>query len=269
MGIRVNTFNGNLYYSRKNDLVIPGRALSIKISMAYNSGQSTIDSGFGYGWQFSYSLYYEKSGDDVLIYRGDGRVDKYLWNGSTFGKPYGVRDTLEEYATDKYRLTTPSGIQTFFDSSAHKHVTSIQEPNGNALTFSYSGSQLTTITDASSRALNLSYSGGRLSTITDPNTTPNRTVQFQYDGNGDLTGITDLEGNTTSYGYSSAHLLTSITDPRSKTATITYVNPNMVSPVTKVSTATTSKSLSYDSGTGTTTVTDVVDAGNQITQYVY
>ncbi|KHD08919.1 hypothetical protein PN36_04680 [Candidatus Thiomargarita nelsonii] len=263
MGIRLNTFNGNLYYSRKNDLVIPGRGLSIKISMAYNSGQSTIDSGFGYGWQFSYSLYYEKSGDDVLIYRGDGRVDKYLWNGSTFVKPYGVRDTLEEYATDKYRLTTPSGIQTFFDSSAHKHVTSIQEPNGNALTFSYSGSQLDTITDASGRSLNLSYNGdNRLTTITDPNPTPNRTVQLQYDGNGDLTGITDLGGNTTNYSYSSGHLLTSITDPRN-TATITYVNPNMVSPVTNLSTATTSKSLSYDSGTNTTTVTDVVNAGRK------
>jgi len=267
MGIQVNSFNGNLYYSR-TDLVIPGRGLSLTIGMAYNSGQSDIDNGFGYGWQFSYNLYYEEDGDDVLIYRGDGRVDKYLWGGSTFGKPQGVRDTLEEYATGKYRLTSPQGIKTFFDNATHKHVTSIQEPNGNTLTFTYSGVQLTTITDTSGRQLNLTYSGGRLTTITDPNTTPNRTIEFQYDGIGNLTSITDLGGNATTYGYS-GHMLTSVTDPRGETATITYATPGTVSAVTNVSTSTTSKSFDYALGSRTTMVTDVVDGGDQVTEYVY
>jgi hypothetical protein len=72
MGIQVNSFTGNLYYTR-TDLIIPGRGLPLVLGMAYNSGQSTLDDGFGYGWQLSYNLYYVKDGNDIIIYRGDGR----------------------------------------------------------------------------------------------------------------------------------------------------------------------------------------------------
>jgi|GEM_PF-1799197 len=38
MGLKVNTFNGNLYYPH-SELTIPGRGLSLAIDLAYNSAQ--------------------------------------------------------------------------------------------------------------------------------------------------------------------------------------------------------------------------------------
>ncbi len=270
MGIQVNTFNGNLYYSR-NDLSIPGRGLSLEITLAYNSGLSNTNNGFGFGWQLSYDTYYKKNGADVTIYRGDGRVDNYVWSSGTssFTRPPGVRDTLEEYQTDQYRLTAPQGTETYFDAPSHKKATRIEDPNGNTVSLAYNASdQLASITDPSGRSLNLSYASGRLSTITDPNTTPNRVIQLAYASFGNLTSITDVGGNTTAYGYSN-HLLTSITDPLGNTATITYENDTIISAVVNVSTATTSKSLVYDTAARTTTVTDVVNGADQVTEYVY
>ena len=48
MGTQVNTFNGNLYYSR-SDLTIPSRGFPLLISLAYNSGLANVDNGFGFG----------------------------------------------------------------------------------------------------------------------------------------------------------------------------------------------------------------------------
>ncbi len=271
METQVNTFNGNLYYSR-TDLTIPGRGLPLEIKLAYNSGQMNIDNGFGSGWDFSYDLHYSQDGNDIIIKRGDGREDKYIRSGDAFIKPLGISDTLEEYVPNQFRVTSPDGIQTFFDSQDHKHVTSIRDTNGNSLTFTYNGSgQLTTITDTSGRQLYLTYTNDHLTTLTDPNTTPNRTMQFQYDGSYNLISITDLGGNTTTYGYS-GNLLNSITDPRGNTATIDYTESSPGSGklvVSNISTDLTSKSFDYDENSRTTTVTDVVENEDQVTRYVY
>jgi len=272
MGLQVNSYSGNLYYSR-TDLVIPGRGLDLVISLAYNSGQALDDGPVGYGWNFSYNIYYEKDGSDVHIYRGDGRVDKYVWSGGAFVQPLGVRDTLEEYAPDQYRLKSPDGVETFFDSSTHKHVTSIQEPNGNALTFGYSGSQLMTITDTVGRQFDLTFDANRLRTITDPNTSPSRTMLLQYDGSGNLISISDLGENTTHYDYSAhGHLLTGVTDPLGNEATIAYTlapsGPGKFV-ASNISTAETSKSFDYDKLGRATTVSDVVDGETRTSRYMY
>ena len=263
MGLEVNTFNGNLYHAR-TDLSIPARSLPLVINLAYNSGQSGIDAGFGYGWQFNHNLYYEEEGDDILIYRGDGRVDRYEWNGTAFTAPDGVRDTLEEYAAGQYRITSPQGIRTFFDAPAHRHVTRFEDPNGNALSLTYSGSLLVAISEAGGRQLTFDYVDDRLTMVVDANTTPVRTVQFQHNAEGNLIGVTDSMGNTTTYTYD-GHLLASVTDPRGNTATITYNGRSVAS----ITTTTTSLAFAYDPNTWTTTVTETVSGGNQVTRYVY
>jgi RHS repeat-associated protein len=267
-----NTFNANMFYPRI-DFVIPGRGLPIEIAMFYNSRDRSVETPYGYGWNFSYNIRYSIQPNwDIEILWGDGRTDLFNEAGGKYYAPPGVNMTLVEYQTDKYLLTTKHGIKYYFNSPIRKAVTKIEDPNGNALTFSYTGDNLTTITDASGRSISLSYTGGKLTTITDPNTTPTRTLTYSYDANGNQVGFTDTLGNTTTYGYNSEHLLTSITDPKGGTTTITYMTP-VGSPdvrrIEKISTPLSERQYDYDTAARKTTVTDILATTTQTTTYTY
>ena len=198
--VRVNTWNGNLFYPVPL-LMIPGRSLSIELSMSYNSRWHDFATSYGYGWQFSYNMFYVRDDNgDIIIIRGDGRSDRFINIGRhsmsltppLFQSPTDVHGTLREYRPGKYVLRSKYGIEYYFDSPIHNRVTKIQEPNGNSLVFTYDADMLlSTITDASGRQVNLTYTDGKLTTITDPNTTPSRSIQFQYDTNDNLISIVD------------------------------------------------------------------------------
>ena len=72
-------------------------------------------------------------------------------------------------------------------------VTTLTEPAGRQLTFSYSGTGL------------------QISQVADP---IGRTVRYSYDGAGRLSSVTDAAGGVTSYIYDPSHRLLTITDPR-------------------------------------------------------
>ena len=266
-GIHVNTWNGNLFHSIPL-LTIPGRGLPIEISMSYNSADhSFTPPRYGYGWQFSYNTYYGKdAGGNITIVWEDGRNDKFTKTDGSFTPPPGIYDTLEEYLSGKYKLTTTHGLEFYFDNPSHGRLTKIEDINGNTMTFSYTGDLLTTIIDAAGRQVNLGYTGSKLTTITDPNPSPSRSIQLQYDANDNLVSITDTEGNTTTYGYDSTHYLTSVTDPRGSATTITYHSSGAVY---GVSTDLTSKSFLYNNVSRITTLTDSVGGEQWITRYTY
>ena len=86
MGLSVNSFSGNLYYSR-TDLFIPGRGLSIDLTFSYNTATTAIDLGYGSGWSMTYSMIYQRDDNKVIIRRGDGRKDVFTFNGSGYVAP--------------------------------------------------------------------------------------------------------------------------------------------------------------------------------------
>ena len=55
--IEVNMCTGNLLLGR-SDLFLPGVGANLDFIFTYNKTRDTIDSGFGYGWDFSYNMYY-------------------------------------------------------------------------------------------------------------------------------------------------------------------------------------------------------------------
>jgi RHS repeat-associated protein len=261
--IRVNTWNGNFFYPI-SVLTIPGRGLSMGISMSYNSGWHNFTSRCGYGWQLSSNMFYIRDENgDIVIVRGDGSSDRYMNNDGTFLSPEDVYDTLREYEPGKYLLQNKYGTAFYFDSPIHKRVTRIQKPNGNALTFAYDSDMLlTNITDASGREVNFTYADDKLTSITD---LQNRQIQFLYDANDNLISITDPLGNTMNYKYDSDHFLTSITDPRGDMTTITYsggVVVNVTGELTK-------RLFSFDTENRITTMTVSTDDGDQITRFFY
>lgn len=227
-GTRIDTWTGNLTYSRQ-DLFIPARTLPINLTMSYNSILRDEDRGFGNGWQLSCDMNYVYSATtgDVVIRYGQGGESKFTWNGSSYTPPIGSQDTLSTYGAG-YLLSTKYGAEYYFDSTFNNKVTTIQNSQGDTLTFSYTGTQLTGITDTHDRNITLEYSSGHLDRIIDPNTTPARTIQNQYDttGNGNLTKVIDPEGGEIVYGYfegaDATYLMNSITDPNKNLFSISY-----------------------------------------------
>jgi len=266
LNVRFNTWNGNLFYSVPI-LTIPGRGLSIELSLGYNSSWHESISHYGYGWQLSYNMYYlrEENGDITIVW-GDGSSDLFVNDNGSYLSPVDTYDTLQEYEADKYVLRTKHGLEFYFDSPIHKGVTKMQEPNGNGLTFAYDADMLlTSVTDASGRQVNLAYIDGNLTSITDPNTTPGRSFQFQYDIDDSLISIVDALGNATDYGYDAEHYLTSIAPPCGIPTAITYSD----GAVTNVTGGLISRSFSYDTANRITTMTDSAPEGDQTTSFFY
>ena len=120
-----------------------------------------------------------------------------------------------------YTITSTDGSQLVYsqvDGAVNGNprkvfLTSIKDPQGNALTLAYDGSlRLTTITDAASRVTTLGYSGASLqvSTITDPF---GRAASLAYDGSNRLSSITDVIGITSSFHYDGSGLIDQLTTP--------------------------------------------------------
>lgn len=268
MGIEVNTKTGNLFFDR-TDVYLPGRKLDIDISFSYNSFDFASNTGYGNGWSFMYNIRYtiDSTGAFVLAW-GDGRKSLYKpVNGIQFSSPTGFFDSLSQYQAGKYRLRTKDGIQYFFDNAGNKRLSRIQEPNGNFLNFAYTDTLITGITNTAGQSISLSYTLGKLTKVTDANASPILSHVYTYDGYGNLTRVTDPAGGTYQYGYLVNGPMSSIKDKNANVADLIYY-PDFSA--REIVTCNSRMSLSYDTSTRTTTVTDFEpSSSNQTTTYIY
>ena len=263
-GVRVSTWSGDLFYPLSL-LTIPGRGLPLNITLSYNSSWHDYGQHYGYGWQLSYNMFYVRHDNgDITVVWENGRSDRFVKSNGAFLSPVDTYDTLAEYLPGKYVLRSKYGLAYYFESSVHKRLTRLADPNGNALTFAYNADVLlTTITDTGGRQVQLAYTGGLLTAITDANAVPSRAVQFQYDAAGNLSAVTDLGGEVTHYGYDAAHYLTEITPPLGVSTVITYMN----GAVTMLTGELTARSFAYDPASRVTTMTDLAPEGNSVTRF--
>jgi RHS repeat-associated protein len=259
----VNTWNGNLFYPI-SILNILGRGVPIGVSMSYNSGWHNFMDHYGYGWQLSYNVFYTRDENgDITIARGDGGTDRFTNDNGIYLAPADVYDTLHEYEPGKYLLRNKYGLEYYFDDPIHKGLTKLEEPNGNALTFSYDSNMLlTSITDATGRRVDFAYADDRVASITGPE---NRSVTFQYDVDDNLVGMTDALGYRTTYSYDVEHHLSGIVDARGNATAVNYAN----GAVSSVIGAFAVRSFSYDAELGVTTLTDVLDGHSQVSRFYY
>ena len=93
-------------------------------------------------------------------------------------------------------------------------VSSVTDPDGNQLSFTYDGSgtnlqQVSCSSFGSAKTMHFNYTSGRLSSVADDA----GTVSFGYTSAGDLGTVTDPGGNPWQLGYDGSHRLTSLTDP--------------------------------------------------------
>ena len=217
----VNTASGTLFCTVPL-LSIRGGAEPLGLFLSYNSAWSSLSTRYGRGWQLNYNIFYTRGSDGSgPIAWDNGRVDTFPSLAGTLVSPGDVHEHLREYSPGKLILTTKDGIEFYFDSPIHKKLTSVRDPSGNRLTFTYNAALLlTTIEDPYQRKLQLTYTSDRLSTVAD---FMGRSYSLKYSTADDLAEVTDPLGNRTTLGYAD-HTLARITGSYGAPTFIMYSN---------------------------------------------
>lgn len=191
------------------DLDLPGTGVSFAFVRSYNSLDPNAGP-FGIGWTHSYNASLTiRSGGDVMARAGDGQQLEFIKNADGSFTPYaGGRATLTPISGG-YELVTYDQVHYRFDSNGK--LTSLQDRNGQGLSFAYDGSgRLSTVTDAANRQVTLTYNGsGLLTQIAAPGS---RTVGYGYTS-GRLTSVTDAAGKVWTYTYDQYGFLEKEIDP--------------------------------------------------------
>lgn len=203
----VNTATGNYIYEN-TDIAIPTRSFPLAFIRFYNS-TSAANGSLGYGWSHNYALrLHENVSDNVVIIQyGDGKEERFTWDGISYQPPAGSHSQLEQ-TTGVFRLTSKDKTVYFFN--AEGRLASFADANQNSFSLSYTGGLLTSVFAPDGRALTFVYNqNDQILRVLDP---ASRSVQFTYDPNGNLVSATDLAGATTQFAYDTEHRLLSITD---------------------------------------------------------
>jgi RHS repeat-associated protein len=205
----VNTGSGN-FCQRSTDMSIPGRGPALSLVRTYNTFADTALGPFGYGWSTSYDAHLViDQFADVTVYDALGGSEFFANQNGSFQTSSYVPITLT-FSGGNYTLTDKRGGKVVFNSSGQL----IQEIDPNPVyvtTLAYANGKLSSVTEPGGRQLTYTYwSNGLVSTVSDGT----RTVTYHYDdGNLNLTSVVDVLGGTTSYTYDSLHRLTFLKAP--------------------------------------------------------
>ena len=199
------------------------------------------------------SLSVDSSGNVTLLEpRGGAIVFAALPDGE-YEAPSGVALTLTGEVGSGWVLEQPNEGSAQFDAAGQ--LTKASDGNGNAVTYSYTGSELTGISAPNGDHSTLTYDGsGHVTSIEDSRT--GRTATFAYDGSGRLTeesaagrtlklswnaqggnaaldgtlaSVTAPGGAETDYSYDGEGRLTAVTHPDgTKLESLSYPSPGTV-----------------------------------------
>ncbi|MHC4976635.1 MAG: DUF6531 domain-containing protein, partial [Planctomycetota bacterium] len=172
------------------DMRVRGRGMDFVLTRKYRSRQeaeSTI--GAASNWDFSYNVWVEQSGPDLILHDGNTRSDVYAFDpGTGTWSREGHFRLIEQDVTGEY-------IVTFANRGAWRL---------HAITGAPHDGRISEITDRNGNTLGFSYDGlGRLSIVRDTlhHAGNPREYLFAYDGNGFLSSVTDFTGRQVTYEY--------------------------------------------------------------------
>lgn len=263
----VNCATG-VFWHTFTDLSVPGRGMALNFSRTYSSAQAATDGPLGFGWTDSYNLALttDASGD-VTISQEDGSTITFQPNGSGgFAAPPRVLATLTQNTDGSFTFIRDRGM-TEYNFSASGQLTREVDRNGYQTQLAYNSSgQLSTVTDPAGRTLAFTYSGSHIASVTDP---LGRTWTYSYDASGNLVSATDPMNRTWSFTYDSSHQLLTLTDPRGGATTNTYNASGQVTSQTDAAGRTTTWSFSGDPSTSAGSTTTMTDPNGNVTTYAY
>lgn len=177
------------------------------------------------------STYQYQNSEVIALTRGVGTSQAATWHYAYDPATAGVTSVTDpnnhvwkatyDASGDLLTQTDPLNHTTTFTYDALNDLTSVADPAGVKTTLSYDGSgnllsSFRPLTQSSQTATTtLTYGDsahpGEVTRITDPN---GNATTFSYDLNGDLTSVTDGVGNTTTYAYDGIGRLTSQVSPK-------------------------------------------------------
>ncbi|MEC5153482.1 YD repeat-containing protein, partial [Cryobacterium sp. CAN_C3] len=228
----VDVATGNLLVATQG-LNLPGVNNTVSIGQTYNSlgwqtGSNTVAAATNWSLGLASAGSLSLVGTNIVYTGGDGVTWKFIpVSGSTtaFTSPAGFKQDLVKTSTE-YRLTDLTSRQVVtFDTNGN--ATAVADRNGNSTAITYTAgvasSVVSTAGPLAARTALLSYVPSELAyTITQNADQYNtRTVTYQKNSSGNLTGFTDAAGNTTSFAYTGTDL-TTITAPTGAVTTFTY-----------------------------------------------
>ncbi len=170
-GVGVDVATGNLVLT-ETDIRIPTVGFPLEVTRTYNSLTASTATGvFGSGWTWNYGVALDVTTDayGVILTAADGAKHYFKRNpDGTFTSEYGLFSLLSYDSTSQeYTLLHPNQDREVFDA-AGKLVRQV-DPDGNTTTLTRDGAGLvTTVTEPTGRTLTFTYASGRIATITDP-----------------------------------------------------------------------------------------------------
>lgn len=199
------------------------------VSAHYEAVQTSMPYGMtilGVGWSADYFQYLQPvSGtvngvtySTVYAYRPDGRVLAFNLFEGVYSPDGDVDASLQQESNGDWEYQTPNNTLETYNSNGQ--LLSIARPGEAPITVNYAagsqpGDPPTSVSDAFGHTLSFTYltdatGTQRLAAIAEPS---GETVQYSYDGTGNLASVTYQDGTQRLYTYvSGGHDLLSITD---------------------------------------------------------
>lgn len=262
--VHVNDYNGNLIMIH-DTMNTEGSLEPMALSHVYNSNNCATDLGYGYGFALNYHQTLVKTkigGTDYYKHTdGDGTIH-YFYYDSTEKKwkdESGLEQTLTIHAdgTEQLVIHDKEDNQLRFRNG---WLVKVQDKNGNCLSISWAEQRIISITDGSGRKTTLDYlldNNGKRTTLTQITGPSGNKKTFTY-SSGNLTGITDIDGEKVKYVYNGNHMLTEVHNIDGYSVKYGYygTKPYRVKSITEYAGTQKGNSLSLTYGYNSTKFTD-------------
>jgi RHS repeat-associated protein len=232
--LSVDVGTGNALYADQL-ISLPGVTEDVPIMLSYNSSMfgtstpSAVTGDTGSGWSITGfdNRLVQNSDNSVTFYGQSGLTGVFAANGTAYTAPTQFQADLVKTGTTGWTLTGHD-TQTKLTFNASGRMTKIQDRNGNATTFNYSGGLPASIVASrgttATATLTIATSGNRITSLTQTAGSLTRQVQLSYTSAGKLATITDTAGGQTSFFNPAGDdgKVVRITNPLSATTTLAY-----------------------------------------------
>ncbi|MDO6687893.1 MULTISPECIES: glycohydrolase toxin TNT-related protein [unclassified Agarivorans] len=257
IGNYVNASTGNLVLTDHDEILV-GRGLDIIAERTYNSQGAWNDSDAN-GWRFGFERQLSSiSSSSITLRRGDSSTVTYSLSGSVFKNTNGEDEVgqITKSGSNYVYTNLKTGAKDTYNSVGY--LISSADADGNARTYTYSGTKLTSIKFGNGERMAFEYNGpsGKMSRLTTyANGSWTSQVDYSYDSAQRLTKVkTALTGDsfTTNYLYDgSSTRIREVNQSDGSKVSFTYTG-------SKIATVTdgTGHKLTYSYGSGYTNIKD-------------
>ena len=218
-----NDYTGNVIWVHSDAETTGGTATAV-IRHVYNSCESAVDNGQGYGWRLSSMQRLEKTAIEKYpyVYTDEDGTRHYFYKDDTDGNKLKDEDglglviTVESGKDDRYAMIMETKDKIRYIFARDGSLRFVKDPDENQVAYVYrqiNGKKcLDYIEDGTGSRIRIQYGTSgvaeRVAAIQDA---AGRWTKYGYDNSGNLTEISYPDGRTTTFAYFGLHRLIRVT----------------------------------------------------------